>query len=348
MDPSRGPSPTPRLTQEEAAGLRGAKFSDLVVKCLIKQTKALHITINEVDLDCLLESIFLYLQELGMEEIRRRAGADDKPLRMVKTVLHELVKVKGPLIKEHLSRVPIDSDPQPIILAYIDLNLQTLAASGQLPAVNGSRDVSSSGAQHNWDTQLKLELTMIFKKIGDKQTSALGLNELYQFMHVHPEVDVMSYLQNASEAFRAYIRDGLAQVERNMSMSAAGSAGPPRTPSPTSMASQAQPVSTPTAYGNLKEKPYAGTPDIDDSSSRAGAEWRENGNAGGGTGSSHTPGIESWRDRLKNINAGSALQSHGSGSSLQGFTNSPSGREQGASRVAEIRSRMEQFKHSGD
>lgn len=53
-----------------------------------------------------------------------RAGADDKPLRMVKTVLHELVKLRGTAIKGHLSMVPIDMQPQPIILAYIDLNLQ--------------------------------------------------------------------------------------------------------------------------------------------------------------------------------------------------------------------------------
>ena len=55
-----------------------------------------------------------------------RAGADDKPLRMVKTVLHELVKLRGTAIKGHLSMVPIDMEPQPIILAYIDLNLQVI------------------------------------------------------------------------------------------------------------------------------------------------------------------------------------------------------------------------------
>ncbi|KAJ6830547.1 protein MOR1-like [Iris pallida] len=59
-----------------------------------------------------------------MEEIRRRAGADDRPLHMVKTVLHELVKLRGTSIKGHLSMVPIDMELTPIILAYIDLNLQ--------------------------------------------------------------------------------------------------------------------------------------------------------------------------------------------------------------------------------
>lgn len=56
----------------------------------------------------------------------KRAGADDKPLRMVKTVLHELVKLRGAAIKGHLSMVPIDMKPQPIILAYIDLNLEVV------------------------------------------------------------------------------------------------------------------------------------------------------------------------------------------------------------------------------
>ncbi|KAK1667612.1 hypothetical protein QYE76_055771 [Lolium multiflorum] len=89
---------------------------------LLKALKVL--MLNPVDLDRILQSVHIYLQELGMEEIRRRAGADDKPLRMVKTVLHELVKLRGTAIKGHLSMVPIDAEPQPIILAYIDLNLQ--------------------------------------------------------------------------------------------------------------------------------------------------------------------------------------------------------------------------------
>nr|KAJ0184474.1 hypothetical protein LSAT_V11C900455380 [Lactuca sativa] len=69
---------------------------------------------------------------LFIVEIFKRAGADDKPLWMVKTVLHELVKLRGTVINGHLSMVPIDMEPQPIILAYIDLNLQTLAAARML------------------------------------------------------------------------------------------------------------------------------------------------------------------------------------------------------------------------
>ncbi|XP_042521091.1 protein MOR1 isoform X2 [Macadamia integrifolia] len=239
LDPSRWPSPA----SNETFAARNQKFSDLVVKCLIKLTKVLQSTIFDVDLDRILQSIHLYLQELGMEEIRRRAGADDKPLRMVKTVLHELVKLRGTAIKGHLSMVPIDMEPQPIILAYIDLNLQTLAAARMLTPTGpvgqthwgDSTAHNPSPATHSADAQLKQELAAIFKKIGDKQTSAIGLHELYRITQLYPQVDIFAQLQNASDAFRTYIRDGLAQVERNAAAGRTPSSLPMSTPPPVSL-----------------------------------------------------------------------------------------------------------------
>lgn len=91
-------------------------------------------------------------------------------------------------------------------------------------------------------------MAAIFKKIGDKQTCSIGLYELYRITQLYPQVtflyhplgemefqtvfgigklimaaiyfsflissqvDIFAQLQNASEAFRTYIRDGLAQV----------------------------------------------------------------------------------------------------------------------------------------
>ncbi|XP_057538805.1 protein MOR1-like isoform X2 [Amaranthus tricolor] len=239
LDPSRWPAPA----SNEAFAVRNQKFSDLVVKCLIKLTKVLQSTIYDVDLDRILQSIHVYLQELGMEEIRRRAGADDKPLRMVKTVLHELVKLRGTAIKGHLSMVPIDMEPQPIILAYIDLNLQTLAAARMLTPTGpvGQTHWGDSTANnppsttHSADAQLKQELAAIFKKIGDKQTCSIGLYELYRITQLYPKVDIFAQLQNASEAFRTYIRDGLAQMEKNAAAGRTPSSVSLSTPPPASL-----------------------------------------------------------------------------------------------------------------
>ncbi|CAI9087519.1 OLC1v1021600C1 [Oldenlandia corymbosa var. corymbosa] len=239
LDPSRWPSPA----VNESLIIRNQKFSDLVVKCLIKLTKVLQSTIFEVDLDRILQSIHVYLQELGMEEIRKRAGADDKPLRMVKTVLHELVKLRGTAIKGHLSMVPIDMEPQPIILAYIDLNLQTLAAARMLSPSGpvgqthwgDSTANNPAPANHSADAQLKQELAAIFKKIGDKQTCTIGLYELYKITQLYPKVDIFAQLQNASEAFRTYIRDGLAQMEKTAAAGRTPSSVPMSTPPPVAL-----------------------------------------------------------------------------------------------------------------
>jgi cytoskeleton-associated protein 5 len=50
---------------------------------------------QSIDLRGLLLSLHAFFEALGVEEIRRRSHADDKPLRMVKTILHELCKLKG-------------------------------------------------------------------------------------------------------------------------------------------------------------------------------------------------------------------------------------------------------------
>ncbi|PPR93760.1 hypothetical protein GOBAR_AA26907 [Gossypium barbadense] len=223
LDPSRWPSPA----TNETFAARNQKFSDLVVKCLIKLTKVLQSTIYDVDLDRILQT-----------------GADDKPLRMVKTVLHELVKLRGAAIKGHLSLVPIDMKPQPIILAYIDLNLETLAAARMLTSTGpGQTHWGDSGANNpapatnSADAQLKQELAAIFKKIGDKQTCTIGLYELYRITQLYPKVDIFAQLQNASEAFRTYIRDGLAQMEKNAAAGRTPSSVPMSTPPPASLSS---------------------------------------------------------------------------------------------------------------
>lgn len=40
-------------------------------------------------------SIHSFFESLGADDIRRRGAREDKPLRMVKTILHELCKSKG-------------------------------------------------------------------------------------------------------------------------------------------------------------------------------------------------------------------------------------------------------------
>ncbi|PKA51818.1 Protein MOR1 [Apostasia shenzhenica] len=314
LDPSRWPSPA----SPEALSNRNQKFSDLVVKCLIKLTKVLQTTIYDVDLDRVLHSLHVYLQELGMEEIRKRAGADDKPLRMVKTVLHELVKLRETAIKGHLSMVPIDTEPQPIILAYIDLNLQTIAAAKLLTPSGtviqthwgDAGTNNTAAAAHSADAQLKQELAAIFKKIGDKQTCAIGMYELYRITQLYPKVDIFAQLQNASEAFRTYIRDGLAQMEKNAAAGRMPANLPISTPPPLSM-NAASPKFGPLSPvhqkavkpDNNSTLPASCGSDVD---STVGEDQNDRISLGAGVGFSTGAALDAIRERMKSIQAAAA------------------------------------------
>jgi len=51
-------------------------------------------TLPCVLMQAVLLSVHTFFDALGGEEIRKRGAREDKPLRMVKTVLHELCKLK--------------------------------------------------------------------------------------------------------------------------------------------------------------------------------------------------------------------------------------------------------------
>ena len=115
----------PESVADEPAAL--VKFHDLVVKCLIKLTKSLGQNLDAVNLPTLLGDVHAFFHSLGVDEIRRRGQCDDKPLRMVKTILHEVCKLVGHDVWDALSLCPPrDSNPAPIVYAYVELNLQSM------------------------------------------------------------------------------------------------------------------------------------------------------------------------------------------------------------------------------
>ncbi|KAK9795603.1 hypothetical protein WJX73_007429 [Symbiochloris irregularis] len=121
--------------------VRLRKFPDLVVRCLIRCTKrvsSLSATqlIQEVRMEELLMGVHGFLDSLGVDEVRQRGAQDDKPLRMVKTLVHELCKALGQDIRRYMRAIPRnEGEIPPIIQAYVDLNLNILKTH-DMPARN--------------------------------------------------------------------------------------------------------------------------------------------------------------------------------------------------------------------
>lgn len=152
----------PRIAEDAA---RVPQFLELVVKCLIKLTKALPQAIAQgrADVDALLFAIHGFMMTLGVEEIRRRGSEDDRPLRMVKTILHELCKLLGTDIRNHFSRLPAvganaKGGAVPIIHRYIEVNLETLHYTGLLQTV-GAPSPHAAPAAARADSRKSIDAT---------------------------------------------------------------------------------------------------------------------------------------------------------------------------------------------
>lgn len=169
------------------------KLIELIIKCLLKLTKSLSSTIEKIDISLILNNIHIFLETHPPPKWK---GHDDMPLRTIKTILNEIVSLKG--IKIHNYLMNISTNPSSPIISYVNLMLKA------------QQDNNSSLSL----AEIKMTLTDIFKKIGDKETSQQGLLDLYNFKQKYPTVDIQPHLQKTSEHFQAYIKRGLQKIEQ--------------------------------------------------------------------------------------------------------------------------------------
>ncbi|XP_066438888.1 cytoskeleton-associated protein 5-A-like [Eleutherodactylus coqui] len=83
------------------------KFSELVMKfylqCLWRMIPLLPEAINNINLDRILLDIHNFMRVLPKEKLKQHKS--ELPMRTLKTLLHTLCKLKGPMIMDHLSMI---------------------------------------------------------------------------------------------------------------------------------------------------------------------------------------------------------------------------------------------------
>ena len=185
-----------------------AHFDGLLVKCLIKLTRSMQLSFDNVHIPTVLGGIHTYLVAICIDEINARAKVEDQGLRAVKTLLHTITTRVGEDVFKYCTSVPPRSAvPSPMIYSFIDVNLMAPKSNATPSAKSSSKLQTSPGVN------AKSRLVAIFKKIGEKQTTSQGLEELYLFTQEHPEEDLTPQLERTSEAFQMYIKRGLQKVE---------------------------------------------------------------------------------------------------------------------------------------
>ncbi|GBP43034.1 Protein mini spindles [Eumeta japonica] len=203
------------------------RYQDLLMKCFWKTLKMINTwDLDSIDYDSVLFKIHLFYKAYPNSYWKKNTEISDTPHRTVKTLVHNLVKMKGTSITNHLTQIPDvqESDLYPYLLkVFKQLKLEDKPTE----AMNGTGGGSLGGAVPgfavgvapvNVAAAARLprpvhdELAAILKRIGAREHSQDALSQLYDLRERHPELDIWTFMQGSSFYFRNYVERGLRDV----------------------------------------------------------------------------------------------------------------------------------------
>ena len=210
------------------------KFIELVMKCLWKVIRQIPkwMESNKLNIDLLLADLHEFLKAYPSAYWKKQEI--DTPMRTVKTILHTMAKAKGDAILDHLTRINDPSNSE--LVPYLRKLLNSGVGGKENQARHNTEDANNVMLQNNNNklstageilshqkprfTKSDHEaLAEIFKKIGQKDQTKVGLQELYNFKQQNPEADLEPFLAKSSPYFRNYIERGLASIEAEVKSS---------------------------------------------------------------------------------------------------------------------------------
>merc|ERR550532_3079938 len=186
------------------------KYCMLVMKCIWKVIRGLPSWLEAgMDVSLLLADLHSFLVSYPGSYWKQQA--DDTPMRTVKTVIHTLVKCQGDTVLSCLSKIqdPQSSELLPYITKLLNTGVGSQHGTTVNPASAEKKKIKFSKSDHE-------ALVEIFKKIGQKELTKAGLQELYNFKQENPHVDMEPFLAQSSQYFRDYIERGLRKIEEEV------------------------------------------------------------------------------------------------------------------------------------
>lgn len=143
-----------------------------------------------MDYDAVLLEVHEFM--LALPSIWWQQRPSDTPLRTVKTIIHNMTKIKGNTILQHLNKIPSHSELNTYILRILkNLNKESSSAATVATANNQHAAAVANSNSENNNTQHRHgsrpvhetheEVSNIFKLISNTDTSQEGLAKLHEF-----------------------------------------------------------------------------------------------------------------------------------------------------------------------
>lgn len=195
------------LLHERSHSPSPTKHEELIMKCLWKIVKTIPDWAGDLDYDKILLEIHNFFKDYPTSWWKKQKKPDT-PMRTIKTVLHSMTKVKGSTILSHLSLVHNTNDSE--LRSYLMRLITTFKPDDK---TNVQRGTNNQGQNVQLLKHLSKQLSEIFKKIGTKNQSQEGLQQLYEFKLQYPEVNIQPFLNKSHQFFQDYIEEGLKNIE---------------------------------------------------------------------------------------------------------------------------------------
>uniref|UniRef100_A0A1Y9J0Y2 TOG domain-containing protein n=1 Tax=Anopheles quadriannulatus TaxID=34691 RepID=A0A1Y9J0Y2_ANOQN len=137
-----------RLLKESCQTSCLPKFTDLQMKCIWRNVKVIPDRLAELDYEAVLLEVHDFMLTLPSTWWQTRPS--DMPLRTVKTIIHNMTKIKGNAILQHLNTIPTRSELHSYVLRILkninkDTTTTATAAAGSL-GVGGDGGGEGGGA----------------------------------------------------------------------------------------------------------------------------------------------------------------------------------------------------------
>ncbi|XP_058054357.1 protein mini spindles [Anopheles bellator] len=134
-----------RLLKESCQTSCLPKFTDLQMKCIWRNVKVIPDRLAELDYEAVLLEVHEFMLTLPPAWWGTRPS--DMPLRTVKTIIHNMTKIKGNAILQHLNTIPTHSELHSYVLRILkNFNKESGNAGATTGGSTASERTSTAGA----------------------------------------------------------------------------------------------------------------------------------------------------------------------------------------------------------
>lgn len=190
------------------------KMHGLIIKCLLKLNKIMDKLIEKLDMPKFLVSIHEYLVII---DHNNRSQNDDLGIRIVKTLINEIVKLKGESIWQSYTVIENHPSPDNHIKKWIQIIIKSLQLNNPSSGQTRQSSQGPEPVQGGSKMVVEYEFKKILQDLRDPTKYENGIARLDKFTKNNPHYDYKDKLDRESEQFSKKVISSLTQAKNGNS-----------------------------------------------------------------------------------------------------------------------------------